>query len=51
MKAIFLESSGKHTVCVGTGGIVSGIYICELKSNATAKRLKLGADEINKIIW
>ena len=34
-------SAGKHTVQVDAGGLASGIYICELKSNATAKRLKL----------
>ena len=36
-----VESAGKHTVQVNAGGLASGIYICELKSNAITKRLKL----------
>ena len=33
--------AGRHTVQVDIGSLASGIYICELKSNAMAKRLKL----------
>ena len=33
--------AGRHMVQVEAGGLASGIYICELKSNATVKRLKL----------
>ncbi len=36
-----MESAGRHTVQVDAGGLASGIYICELKSNAIAKRVKL----------
>ncbi len=36
-----MESAGSHTVQVDAGGLSSGIYICEFKSNNTAKRLKL----------
>ena len=36
-----MVSAGRHMVQVDAGGLASGIYICELKSSATAKRLKL----------
>ena len=36
-----MVSAGRHTVRVDAGCLASGIYICELKSSATAKRLKL----------
>ncbi len=36
-----MVSAGRHTVQVNAVGLASGIYICELKSNAMAKRLKL----------
>ncbi len=32
---------GRHSVHVEAGGLASGIYICELKSNVTSKRFKL----------
>ena len=34
-------SAGRHTVQVDAGSLASGIYICELKTNAAAKRFKL----------
>ena len=39
--AIGMASEGRHMLQVDAGGLASGIYICELKSSATAKRLKL----------
>ena len=36
-----MVSAGRHTVKVDAGGLASGVYLCELKSGATAKRLKL----------
>jgi len=36
-----MVSAGRHTVRVDAGGLASGLYICELKSGAMARRLKL----------
>ncbi len=36
-----MMSEGKHTVQVEAGKLAPGIYICELKMGATAKRIKL----------
>ncbi len=36
-----MVSAGRHTVRIESHGLVSGIYICEFKSGAMAKRLKL----------
>ena len=36
-----MVSAGRHSVQVDVGSLASGIYICELKSNAMAKRIKL----------
>ncbi len=36
-----MTSAGRHSTQVETGGLASGIYVCEFKSGAIAKRLKL----------
>ncbi len=36
-----VESAGRHTMNVEAVGLASGIYICELKAGAMAKRIKL----------
>ena len=36
-----MTSEGRHTVQVEAGSLASGIYICEFRTGATAKRLKL----------
>ncbi len=36
-----MVSAGRHSVLVDAGRLASGVYVCELKSGAAAKRLKL----------